>query len=318
MSQRGVEELRERFVEDGFETTLEGKPRGHRPKKLCGADEARLIALVCSQKPDGRARWSLRLLRDTWSTLAHTEVKTVSHETIRQTLKENEIKPWRNREWCIPPEGDAEFIAGMEDILDVYTWKHDAKRPLVCMDECSRQLIGEVRTPIPASPGVPACFDTEYKRNGTCSLFMFAAPLEGWRRAEVSKQRAGVDWAHQIKRLVTEDFPCAEKIVLVMDNLNTHTIGSLYKAFPPEEARQLRNKLEIHYTPKHGSWLNMAEIENNVLINHGLSKRVPTIEQMREEVAAWNKARNLTANKINWRFTTNDARIKLKRLYPTI
>ena len=206
----------------------------------------------------------------------------------------------------------------MEDILDVYTRKHNKKRPLVCIDEFSRQLIGEVRTPIPAEPGKPERFDTEYKRNGTCEIFMCAAPLEGWRRAEVTERRTKTDWAHQIKKLVTVDFPDAEKIVLVQDNLNTHTIGSLYKAFPPEEARRLRDKLEMHYTPKHGSWLNMAEIENNVLINHGLSKRVPTIGQMKNEVAAWADARNKRAGKINWRFTTDDARIKLKRLYPQL
>jgi hypothetical protein len=204
----------------------------------------------------------------------------------------------------------------MEDILDVYTRKRDKKHPLVCADEFPRQLIGEVRTPIPLEPGKPARFDTEYKRNGTCEVFMFIAPLEGWRRAEVTEKRTKTDWAHQIKKLVTFDFPDAEKIVLVHDNLNTHTIGSLYKAFPPEEARRLRDKLEIHYTPKHGSWLNMAEIEINVLVNHGLSKRVSSIQQMRKEVAAWNKARNKTASKINWRFTTEDARIKLNRLYP--
>ena len=204
----------------------------------------------------------------------------------------------------------------MEDILDVYTRKHDTKYPLVCMDECPKQLIGETRAPVAAGPGKPACFDTEYRRNGTCELFMFAAPLEGWRRAAVTEQRTRLDWALQIQKLVTVDFPHAEKIVLVMDNLNTHTIGSLYTAFPPEEAKRLRDKLEIHYTPKHGSWLNMAEIELNVLSNHGLSKMVPTLQQMKKEVAAWNKARNKTANKINWRFSTDDARIKLKHLYP--
>ena len=204
----------------------------------------------------------------------------------------------------------------MEDILDVYTRKHDKKYPLVCADECPRQLIGEVRTPIPAEPGKTIRFDTEYKRNGTCEIFMFAAPLEGWRRAEVTEQRTKTDWGHQIKKLVTVDFPDAEKIVLVHDNLNTHTIGALYKTFPPEEARRLRNKLEIHTTPKHGGWLNMSEIEINVLVNHGLSKRVSSIQQMRKEVAAWNKARNKTASKINWRFTTENARIKLNRLYP--
>ena len=165
-------------------------------------------------------------------------------------------------------------------------------------------------------PGKIACYDTEYKRNGTCEIFMFTAPLTGWRRAEVTEQRARIDWAIQIKKLLTVDFPYVDKVILVMDNLNTHTMGSLYKAFPPEEAKRYCNRLEIHYTPKHGSWLNMAEIEINVLVNHGLSKRVPTIEQMKKEVTAWNKSRNKTANKINWRFTTNEARFKLKHLYP--
>jgi len=204
----------------------------------------------------------------------------------------------------------------MEDILDVYTRKHDKKYPLVCMDELPRQLIGETRTPIPAGPGKPVRFDTEYRRNGTCEIFMFSSPLEGWRRAEATERRTKSDWARQIKKLVTVDYPYAEKIVMVMDNLNTHTIGSLYETFPPEEAKRLKDKLEIHYTPKHGSWLNMAEIEINVLVNHGLSKRVATMEQMEKEVSAWNKNRNKTARKINWRFSTDDARIKLKRLYP--
>jgi len=204
----------------------------------------------------------------------------------------------------------------MEDILDVYTRKYDENCILVCMDEVPRQLIGEKRIPIPAGRGKIARYDTEYKRNGTCEIFMFAAPLKGWRRAEVMEHRTGLDWAQQIKKLITVDFPHAKKIVLVMDNLNTHTIGSLYKAFPSEEARYYRNKLEIHFTPKHGSWLNMAEIEINVLVNHGLSIRVSSMQQMKKEVAAWNKDRNQNASKINWRFSTENARIKLKRLYP--
>jgi len=209
-----------------------------------------------------------------------------------------------------------EFVAAMEDILDVYTRKQDKKRPLVCMDEFPRQLIDEVRTPITARPGKCSRFDTEYKRNGTCSVFMFTAPLEKWRRAEPTERRTKIDYAHQIKKLITVDFPDAEKIILVQDNLNTHTIGALYKAFPPEEARQLRDKLEIHYTPKHGSWLNMAEIEINVLVNHGLSKRVPSMAQLKKEIVAWCKIRNKAERKINWRFTTENARIKLNRLYP--
>ena len=206
----------------------------------------------------------------------------------------------------------------MEDVLDVYTRPHDPKYPLVCMDETPRQLVGEKRLPIPCAPGRPTYFDNEYIRNGTCSVFMFTAPLEGWRRAEATEQRTRIDWALQIQKLVDIDFPDAEKIVLVMDNLDTHSTGSLYKAFSPQEAKRIRDKLEIHYTPKHGSWLNMAEIEINVLVNHGLSKRVATLGQMKQEVEAWNIARNKQAKKIDWRFSTDDARIKLKRLYPQL
>jgi hypothetical protein len=204
----------------------------------------------------------------------------------------------------------------MEDILDVYCRKQDKKRPLVCMDESPQQLIGEIRSPIPGRKGKVGRYDTEYVRNGTCEIFMFAAPLEGWRRVTITERRTKIDRALQIKELVDVNFPHAEKIVLVMDNLNTHKTASLYEAFPPEEAKRIREKLEIHYTPVHGSWLNMAEIEINVLVNHGLSRRIPAMKQIKKEAAAWNKLRNKNANKINWRFSTDDARIKLHRLYP--
>jgi transposase len=204
----------------------------------------------------------------------------------------------------------------MEDVLDVYVRPEDTNQPLVCMDECPKQLIGETRLPLSAQTGETERFDTEYVRNGTCDVFMFTAPLLGWRRAEVTERRTREDWAQQVKKLVDEDFPNAKKITLVMDNLNTHNPASLYETFQPEEAKRIRDRLEIHYTPKHGSWLNMAEIEFSVLNNHGLSDRIPTIEQMRQEVSAWNQIRNKKSCEINWRFTTADARIKLARLYP--
>jgi len=206
----------------------------------------------------------------------------------------------------------------MEDVLDVYERPDDSRRPLVCMDECPKPLIGETRTPLSAEPGQPERYDTEYVRNGTCNLFLFAAPLLGWRRVDVTERRTQVDWAHQIKRLVDEDFPDAEKVVLVMDNLNTHRPASLYEAFEPSEAKRIWDRLEIHHTPKHGSWLNMAEIEFSVLSRQGLSERVPDMTSMRREVAAWVKQRNAEGGKIDWRFTTKDARIKLKRLYPKL
>lgn len=204
----------------------------------------------------------------------------------------------------------------MEDVLAVYERPEDEKRPLVCMDECPKQLIGETRIPIPASPGEPERYDTEYVRNGTCNLFMFSAPLLGWRRVEVTERRTRKDWALQVQRLVDVDFSEADKVVLVMDNLNTHGPASLYEAFSPEEAKRIWDRLEIHYTPKHGSWLNMAEIEFSVLNNHGLADRIPDLDSMRQQVTAWMEARNNNESKIEWRFTNMDARIKLKRLYP--
>ena len=206
----------------------------------------------------------------------------------------------------------------MEDTLDVYKRADDPLCPLVCMDECPKQLIGETRSPIAAKPGKPERFDAVYVRNGTCNLFMFTAPHLGWRRVEITEQRTRKDWALQIRRLVDEDFPHAEKVVLVMDNLNTHSPASLYEAFTPEEAKRIWDRLEIHYTPKHGSWLNMAEIEFSALNRTGLSDRVPSIQQMRKETSAWSIKRNNDARKICWQFTTADARIKLKRLYPQL
>ena len=206
----------------------------------------------------------------------------------------------------------------MEDVLDVYERPENVTRPLVCMDKCPKQLIGETRRPIPTQPGEPERYDTEYVRNGTCNLFMFVAPLAGWRRAEATERRTQVDWAHQVQRLVDEDFPDADKVVLVMDNLNTHRPASLYEAFEPAEAKRIWDRLEIHYTPKHGSWLNMAEIEFSVLNKQGLPERIPDFESMRQELSAWVKQRNAESGKIDWQFTTKGARIKLKRLYPKL
>ncbi len=206
----------------------------------------------------------------------------------------------------------------MEDVLDVYERPIDVKYPLVCMDECPKQLIGETRIPIPMQPGEPERYDHEYVRNGTCNIFMFSAPLLGWRRADVTERRTRIDWAMQIKQLVDEDFPNAVKVVLVMDNLNTHSPASLYEAFAPEEAKRILDRLEIHYTPKHGSWLNMAEIELSVLNNHGLAERIADLSTMRQQATAWYTKRNAGKNTIDWRFTNKEARVKLKRLYPKL
>jgi hypothetical protein len=206
----------------------------------------------------------------------------------------------------------------MEDVLDVYHRPYDPKRPLVCFDEGTKQQVKETRCPLPCVPGQVAKYDYEYERNGTSNLFMFFAPLEAWRHIKVTDQRTMIDWAQCIRDLVDVHFPDADRIVMVMDNLNTHKLASLYEAFPPAEARRIAEKLEIHYTPKHGSWLNMAEIELSVLSRQCLNRRMPDQPTLRHESAAWESQRNAAASTVNWRFTTADARIKLKRLYPTI
>lgn len=206
----------------------------------------------------------------------------------------------------------------MEDVLDVYQREHDPNKPLVCFDEASRQQTIETRTPLPAKAGAVAKYDYEYERNGTSNLFMFFAPLEGWREVKVTDQRTAIDFAHCMRDLVDVHFPNASKVVVVMDNLNTHKFSSLYKAFEPAEAQRIKERLEIHYTPKHGSWLNMAEIELSVLHRQCLQQRIPDQDTMIELVAAWQSPRNHNHSTVDWRFTTADARIKLKRLYPTI
>ena len=206
----------------------------------------------------------------------------------------------------------------MEDVLTVYTRPHDALRPLVCLDEAAKQLTAETRTPTAMAPGRPARHDYEYKRNGTASLFMLFAPLQGWRHVSASAHRAAIDYAHVLKQLSDVHFPCAETIVLVQDNLNTHAPSSLYRAFPPAEAQRIAARFEWHYTPKHGSWLNMAEAELSVLARQCLARRIPDISTLHQHVAAWLQRRNKHNVKADWRFTTNDARIKLKNLYPVL
>ena len=206
----------------------------------------------------------------------------------------------------------------MEDVLEVYKRPYDEKRPVVCMDELNKQMTKEIQTPLPLEPGKPQRFDTEYERNGTSNIFLSFEPLKGKRQLKVTTRRTKVDWAHYIKELVDEEYPEAEKIVLVQDNLNTHTGASLYEAFDPSEAKRILEKLEFHYTPKHGSWLNMAEIELSHLSRQCLDRRIPDRETLEKEVSAWLKQRNLEASRVDWQFTAEDARIKLKKLYPTL
>jgi hypothetical protein len=216
----------------------------------------------------------------------------------------------------IAPEASAAFAANMEDVLEVYQRPHDPRRPVVCLDETSKQMIVETRAPVPAAPGRKARHDYEYQRNGVANLFMLFAPLDGWRHVKVTDRHAAVDYAHVLRDLSDTHFPGAEKIVLVQDNLSTHTAASLYAAFPAAQARRLVERFEWHYTPRHGSWLDMAESELGVLAHQCLDRRIPDKPKLIEEVAAWQDNRNKNHAKADWQFTTADARTKLKRLYP--
>lgn len=218
--------------------------------------------------------------------------------------------------WKIPPIQNAAFVAAMEDILSVYRLPYDVEYPVICMDESSKQLIGEVRQSLGCKPGKTKKIDDEYVRYGVAQIFMEVEPLTGRRHVTVTERRTNKDWAKRIKALLDDRYPHARKVRLIMDNLNTHTIGSLYETYPPEEAHRLASRLEIHYTPKHGSWLNIAEIELSALKGQCLDRRICDMEVMREEIRLWEESRNNQAKKINWQFTTEDARIKLKRLYP--
>lgn len=206
----------------------------------------------------------------------------------------------------------------MEDVLAVYERPYDPRFPQVCMDETSKQLVGETRTPLPPTPGQPARIDYEYERHGVRNLFLFVEPLRGWRQVSVTERRTKRDWALAIRDLVDRHYPEAERIALVLDNLNTHVGAALYETFPPAEARRLLGRLELHYTPPHGSWLNMAEIELSILARQCLDRRIPDADTLAAEVAAWVTERNGQQRRIDWRFTTDEARIKLKRLYPSL
>jgi len=228
------------------------------------------------------------------------------------------LKPWQQKMWCIPPKGDAEFVYAMENVLAVYKRPFDASHPVVCFDEKSKQLVGEVAVPIGAAPGRVECHDYEYVRNGTANLFMLVEPLRGWRQVSVTSRRTKADFAGQIKELVDTHYPDAQKLTLVMDNLNTHRLSCLYDAFTPLEARRIIEKIEVVHTPKHGSWLNMAECELSVLEKQCLGERIGDEATLRTHVSIWNADRNNRSKGIDWQFKTADARIKLRRLYPQI
>ncbi|MCP4148739.1 MAG: IS630 family transposase [bacterium] len=315
---RSLEHLKKKFIEEGIPAAIGRKKRVTPPRaiKFGGEFEAKLLALACSEAPEGRERWTIRLLAEKMVELKM--VPDVSPMTVCNTFKKNELKPHLRKYWKIPPDQNACFVAAMEDVLEVYMRHYDPSFPVVCMDESSVQLIGEVQVPIPAAPGHPVLMDDEYVRNGVASIFMEVEPLGGKRKVAITERRTRIDWARFVKEMLENRYADAEKVVLVMDNLNTHNTASLYAAFPPEEAKHLADRLEIHHTPKHGSWLNIAEIELSVLKRQCLSGRIDCIEKMRAKVAAWNLDRNNRQNKIDWQFRTDDARVKLKRLYPKL
>ena len=315
-SMRKIDRVKKRFVVDGLDIALNGR-KGSRvyAKKADGDFEAHLVALSCSKPPKGFARWSLRLLADRVVELNY--IDNISHESIRRILKKNELKPWRQDGWVIPPEENGSFVANMEMVLDVYKRPYDERYPVVCMDESPKQLIAETKTPIAAAPGRPCRSDYEYRRCGVCNIFMANEPLAGKRMVKITERKTKRDWAQFLEEIASE-YQEAEKITLVMDNLNTHTPGALYETFCPREAKALWDRFEFVYTPKHGSWLNMAEIELNVLIGQCLGRRIDNVEEVKREASAWQRHRNNKEAKVNWQFTADDARIKLSRLYPTL
>ncbi len=216
----------------------------------------------------------------------------------------------------IPPKHNAEFVACMEDVLDIYERPYNARFPVICMDEQPVQLIGETRLSLPIEPGQPERYDYEYRRNGTAVNFMFTEPLTSWRKVDVRPTKTMIDWAEEIRILLDVDYADAEKVILICDNLNTHKIASLYVAFEPQEAKRMRDRLEMHYTPKHGSWLNIAEIELSLLTRQCLHRKIPNIEILQQQAQGWYEKRNVKQKSVDWQFTSENARIKLKRLYP--
>lgn len=312
-----VQRVRKCCVQHGVQEAIAPQAlQRARRRLLDGTQEAYLIALACSAPPEGSTRWTLRLLATRLVELGYVE--SISHETVRKALLANELKPWIKKQWCIPTAPDVEFVYHMEDILHVYTRPYDPARPQVCMDEINTQLLSDTRDPLPLQPGQPIREDYEYERHGVCNVFLACEPLTGKRYTMVAAQRTKQDWAQFMRQLADEHYPDTEKIVLVMDNLNTHTLAALYEVFPVAQARRLAQRFEVHYTPKHASWLNMAEIELSALDRQCLSQHLASLDMARRHIAAWTTRRNRASVTINWRFTAEDASIKLKHLYPSI
>ncbi len=308
-----VYRTKRRFVEGNLALALSEDPRPGAARKLSVKDEALLVATACSGPPEGRARWTVELLAGEIVKL--TDHREISRETVRRRLSENELKPWRKDMWCIP-KVDAEYVARMEDVLELYAAPADLARPVISFDESPTQLIGEVCEQIPPRPGQPKRYDSEYKRNGTANLFIFLNFHHPWRHVKVTDRRTSIDFAECMRDLVDQHYPSAEVIRVVLDNLSTHSQAALYEAFDPEEARRILRRLEFHHTPKHASWLNMVEIEIGVLRTQCLDRRIGERGRLESEIAAWEAQRNASGDRINWMFTNEKARAKMERAYP--
>jgi transposase len=310
-----VYRTKQHFVERGLERALSEGPRPGGKRKLVAADEALLIATACAQPPAGRARWTLALLAA--EVVRLTTQTSISRATIGRRLAENALKPWQEKMWCVP-QIDATYVARMEDVLGLYTTLPRPRTAVVCVDETPQQLIGEVRTALPLVPGHVARHDYEYRRNGTANIFVAMDAHQPRRYTKVTARRTAVDFAEWLRDLVDLHYAGTERILLVLDNLSTHTPAALYEAFPPAEARRLSSRLEFHYVPKHASWLNMVEIEIGILSAQCLDRRLPDLPTLTHEVDAWTRARNAAGARVRWMFGIEQARTKLGRAYPTV
>ena len=325
-----VNQIRKTFATEGINSALYRKTRIDAPtlSKITGDFEAQVVATALSPAPKGKARWTLRLLAE--HCMENKYVVTISYEAIRDMLNTNQVKPHLSKYWCIPKANDASFVANMEDVLGIYKREYNPEIPVICMDEKPIQLLGEVRDRINAKPlrkdpdtgiskpGELQKIDYEYSRKGTASIFMFTEPLKGWRHVFTLSSRTKGDFAYMVRRVSEKYFPDAKKVIMVADNLNTHNATLFYEAFPSSIAYHLSQKFEFHYTPKHGSWLNIAEAELSSLAVQCLgNRRFESINSLNETISAWEADRNARQKGVSWRFTAEDARIKLKRLYPT-
>jgi transposase len=311
-----VNKTKKNCIEQGVMECLTDKKRNRvYERSLDAKGEAMLVTLACSTPPEGRSVWTMQLLADELIEL--NCVETISDETVRRTLKKNEIKPWQKQSWVIPPTYDAEYVHKMEDVLDIYAKILPEDEMLICMDESTKQHIEDKREPIPTQKGQALKYDYEYIRHGVSSLFIFFSPDESWRKVMIDDYKRTIEWVHHMKT-ISDEFPQKRKIHVVLDNFKTHNPAKFYEYFEPKIARELIQKFEFHFTPKHASWLNMAEIEFSALFSQALNKRIPSQEQLKKEVLAWETYRNQHTKSIDWKFTTSDARTRLKKLYPSI